>query len=137
MPDNPHEGLIIDSDWKQEAQREKQRLSEAEQAREAQQPQGAVRFADLLNVLVMQVAAALGGMVGPGGQMLPPDLPAARYFIDLLGMLEEKTKGNLTADEKKMLEQVLYELRMEFVRITGVRPGTPSGDAPQEAAGAP
>lgn len=136
MPDNPHEGLIIDSDWKEEARREKQRLSEAEKAGEGQPSAGAVRFADLLNVLVMQVAAALGGMVGPGGQMLPPDLPAARYFIDLLGLLEEKTRGNLSEDEKKMLNQVLYELRLEFVRLSGVRPPVASGDASQTTTGA-
>lgn len=44
-----------------------------------------------------------------------PDLPAAAQMIDILALLEEKTRGNLTPDERDLLEQVLYELRLRFV----------------------
>lgn len=47
----------------------------------------------------------------------PIDLPLARQNIDLLELLSEKTKGNLTADEAKLLQQVLFELRMRFIEI--------------------
>ena len=44
-----------------------------------------------------------------------PNLPAAQQMIDILALLEQKTRGNLTAEERQVLEQVLYELRMRFV----------------------
>jgi len=47
-----------------------------------------------------------------------PNLPLAKQTIDILGMLEQKTRGNLTAEERQLLEQVLYELRMRFVEAT-------------------
>jgi hypothetical protein len=45
-------------------------------------------------------------------------LPLAKQTIDLLGLLEEKTKGNLTGDEERLLTQVLFDLRMRFVEVT-------------------
>jgi hypothetical protein len=44
------------------------------------------------------------------------DLPMARHTIDLLGMLEEKTRGNLSGDEERLLHQVLFDLRMRYTR---------------------
>ena len=51
--------------------------------------------------------------VGSGERTL--DLPMARQTIDLLGVLQEKTKGNLTGDEERLLGQILFDLRMRFV----------------------
>jgi hypothetical protein len=48
-----------------------------------------------------------------------PNLEGARQMIEILGLLEEKTKGNLTAEERSVLEQVLYELRLRFVDASG------------------
>ena len=45
----------------------------------------------------------------------PPDLEAAEQLIDIIAMLEEKTRGNLTPEERQLVEQVLFELRMRFV----------------------
>jgi hypothetical protein len=45
----------------------------------------------------------------------PPNLESASQVIGLLAMLEEKTRGNLTAEERQLLDQVLYELRMRYV----------------------
>ncbi len=47
-----------------------------------------------------------------------PDLPLARHTIDLLGVLLEKTKGNLTLEEQRMLENSLTELRFRFVQVS-------------------
>ena len=44
-----------------------------------------------------------------------PDLAMARQTIDMLGMLQEKTKGNLSGSEERLLDQVLYDLRLRFV----------------------
>ncbi len=48
-----------------------------------------------------------------------PDLDAARHLIDLLAILEEKTKGNLTLDEARLLENSVTELRFRFVQVSG------------------
>ncbi len=49
----------------------------------------------------------------------PVDLQAAGQMIDILALLEEKTRGNLTAEERQLLEMVLYELRLRFVEAQG------------------
>ena len=51
------------------------------------------------------------------GQTLPPNLPAAQQIIEILALLEEKTRGNLTAEERQFLEQLLYELRMRYLEL--------------------
>jgi hypothetical protein len=51
------------------------------------------------------------------GEKRQPDLEAARQMIDILGLLQQKTDGNLTPEESQLLEQVLYELRMRFVQV--------------------
>lgn len=48
-----------------------------------------------------------------------PNLEGASQMINILSLLEQKTKGNLTAEERQVLEQVLYELRLRFVQATG------------------
>jgi hypothetical protein len=57
----------------------------------------------------------LGDAPNPETSKLEVNLLLAKQTIDLLGMLEEKTKGNLTADEEKLLEHLLYDLRLRFV----------------------
>ena len=114
-------GLHIDSDWKTEAAREKEKLAEAE-AKTASSSAGApgvAGFPDLVNMLAMQAAIALGGYQGPGGERIPPNPAAAKHQIDLLDVLEQKTKGNLSEEEKRVLDTVLYELRMQYVQMAG------------------
>lgn len=50
------------------------------------------------------------------------DLPAAQQIIDILALLEEKTRGNLSAEERQVLEQALYELRLRFVQASQQTP---------------
>jgi hypothetical protein len=52
------------------------------------------------------------------GQAMPVNLDAASQMIEILGLLDLKTRGNLTAEERQVLDQVLYELRMRFVEAT-------------------
>ena len=62
------------------------------------------------------VLVHLGEMPDPGsGQTSKVDLTLAQQSIDLLALLEEKTRGNLTADERGFLDKLLYELRVKFV----------------------
>jgi hypothetical protein len=60
----------------------------------------------------------LGLIDEPGGGPKTKNLPMAKQTIDLLALLEEKTKGNLTGDEENILKNILYELRMLYVKET-------------------
>lgn len=119
MTDEPAGGkLHIDSDWKTEAAEEKERLAREEQRRTEDRSgsTGEATFAELVNLLMMQAAVALGGMQTPGGEKIPPNPAAARHFIDLLQLLRQKTEGKLTDDEKRLLDGVTYELQMQYVQ---------------------
>lgn len=128
--------LHIDSDWKTEAAQEKERLV-AEEKKTAAAGAGAAApvgsFLELVNLIAMQAAVGLGGYQGPGGDRIPPNPEAAKFHIDLLEVLQEKTKGNLSDEETKVLDSVLYELRMHFVQVTtGAAPApSPSADPNQ------
>lgn len=118
--------IIIDSDWKEEAQQEKERLAEMEGDTPGNQLPDKASFTHMINLLTMQAIVGMGGMQDPSGQPIPPDPQMARFHIDLLGVLEEKTKGNLEEEEKSLLSQSLHELRMMFVQLTsGNVPGAP------------
>ncbi len=56
----------------------------------------------------------LGEVPEDGGERVPPDKPAAQHIIDTLSMLRVKTRGNLTDEEQRLLDTVLYELRVKF-----------------------
>lgn len=58
----------------------------------------------------------LGEVEDESGQRPPPDREAARHVIDTLDMLREKTRGNLTVEETRLLDAILYELRLKFVQ---------------------
>ena len=58
----------------------------------------------------------MGEIEDPFTQKLVKNLPLAKQTIDLIGMLKEKTKGNLTPEEEKIMEYVLYDLRMRYVK---------------------
>lgn len=60
----------------------------------------------------------LGEVPNPITKQNEPDLESAKHAVDVLGMLHEKTKGNLSAEESQLLESVLYELRMKFMAKT-------------------
>ncbi len=76
------------------------------------------------NALVLSLGSSvivpLGVAPDPttGQKREKPDLPMAQQSIDLLSMLQEKTRGNLTADEARFLENMLFDLRMLFVQVS-------------------
>lgn len=131
MADEQSAGKIhIDGDWKAEAAREKERLAAEEKVDEVSSSDGATdeaSFAELINMLAMQAAIALGGYQGPGGERIAPNPVAARHQIDLLEVLSKKTEGNISEDEKRTLDAVLHELRMHYVTLaTGKAPSAPA-----------
>jgi len=83
---------------------------------------GVPRFLDLVQSLQMGAMVGLGMLQGPDGKRPPVDLPAAKDAIDLLGILQEKTKGNLTKEEEEILREGLYHLRMGYMAMINAPP---------------
>lgn len=75
------------------------------------------RFATLVSYLSTTAMFQLGLLPGPGGEYIPPDLVNGQRTIDLLDVLQEKTRGNLSQEEARLLDDVLYELRMSFIEV--------------------
>jgi len=75
-------------------------------------------FLSLINMLAVEAAMHLGLIEAPGEASPGIDLEAARHMIDMLGVLEQKTRGNLSADEDKLLENILADLRMQYVALS-------------------
>ena len=98
--------------------------------RERASPLGVPRFLDLVQSLQMGAMIGLGMLQGPDGKRPPVDLPAAKDAIDLLGILQEKTKGNLTKEEEEVLREGLYHLRMGYMAMINAPPdgGGKGGD---------
>lgn len=141
MPEEHSEPTIeIDSDWKAEAQREKQKLIDQEKkAGAGGEKKTDPVFVELLNVLAMQAYAGLGGYEGPDGQVMPPDLEVARHGIAMFEALQRKTEGNLSDEERRGLGDLIHRLRMQYVSIAqavgaaGPAPGGPAGPGAPKA----
>ena len=115
--------IIIDEDWKAEAQKEKEVLA-AEEGKTEQQPQrrGPLPKGDLaalISTLTTQAFFSMGAFKIEGQENREPDLELAKYNIDMLETLEEKTKGNLSEDEAKILAETLNQVRMAYVKLSG------------------
>ncbi|HWO00791.1 MAG TPA: DUF1844 domain-containing protein [Blastocatellia bacterium] len=73
---------------------------------------------DLLDMLAVQAALHLGMLPAENQERLPIDLQVARHFIDMLAVLQAKTRGNLNDEEERSLENALAELRMRYVEVS-------------------
>jgi len=124
MPENKdtEPKLHIDADWKASAKAEKERLAEKEKAQQAAGGEGGRELPEatmktLIDVLASQAIMGLGGFADPKTGKAVVDLDGAKFSIDLLGVLGEKTEGNLTDEESTHLTQINNELRSRFVQI--------------------
>lgn len=121
--DGPAPSLHVDSDWKAQAEAERARLAEKEAALQARTAEGGpeqlppAEFRSLVGLLASQAVMGLGTMADPQGRVVV-DLEGSKFAIDLLKVLEEKTKGNLTPEEAGEIEEVNRELAMRFTAIT-------------------
>src|SRR5262245_5565706 len=119
-------GKRVDEDWKKRAQAEKEldalKVSPAPTAAPGAAPRADVKanpmFRGLIESLASQALLYMGAMSDPMTGQAHQDLNQAQTMIDMLGMIEEKTKGNLAKEEAEMLKEVLDEVRMHFVRLT-------------------
>jgi len=78
----------------------------------------AIDFSTFVLSLSHSALVHLGDAPPPDGQAPERNLPLARQTIDLLGILQEKTRNNLTGEEERLLDQALYDLRMRFVEVS-------------------
>ena len=83
---------------------------------EQELPLPEISFINFLFSLSTSALIQLGEIEDPISQKMVKDLPLAKQTIDLIGMLEKKTKGNLTPDEEKLMENILYDLRIRYVK---------------------
>ncbi len=156
MADAPK--IQIDSDWKAEAQKEKERLTKVEVEKAKSQPAARGRagasgaageegsaapgelppadFRTIVSMLAQQAIMGLGVMADrkTGGVIV--DLEGSRFAIDLLDVMEQKTKGNLTQEEADELKQILADLRTRFVQVATLVSKQMMNPAPGAAAGA-
>ena len=74
-----------------------------------------VEFGTFVMSMATSVLVHLGEVPHPEDPQAKPDLAMARHTLDLLGMLQVKTRGNLTKEEQELLENLLYDLRLKYV----------------------
>jgi hypothetical protein len=121
-PPDQENKLIIDSDWKAEAQAEKEKLAKQEADAPTKGDPDALPepdFRTVVSMLATQALMYLGAFPDETGRaVVVPEY--AKMHIDLLDILQIKTRGNLDKDEQEELDQVLIELRQRFVQIMGV-----------------
>ena len=139
--------IIVDSDWKAQAQAEKQKLADQELKRPRQQAAGPgsqapdlpkASFEELVRLLVGPALMYLGGVPDPQTGKAIVALDVARYHIDLLKVIEDKTKGNLSEQESQTITQVLHELRLRYIEMEKlVSKAALEGATTIEAPGAP
>ena len=130
--------IIVDEDWKSQVRAEKEAAEKAEAAKTeggestggmptAEEPASAdeqplpplppASFAELVTMFATQASVSLQQSAQPEEKQRSEHLGYAKHFIDLLAVVQEKTKGNLTDDEANMLENILHELRMAYVSL--------------------
>ena len=100
-----------------EKQAAKDAFEAAEKTQESQLP--ILNFATFIFSLNSSALVHLGMLEDPGIQKKVQNLSLAKQTIDILGMLEEKTRGNLMDDEEKMLKNMLYDLRILYIKEKG------------------
>ena len=99
--------------------KEGERIEESmKKDKQQETPLPEISFINLIFSLSTSVLIQLGEIQDPITQQLAKNLPLAKQTIDLIGMLEEKTRGNLTSDEGKVLENILYDLRMRYIKAS-------------------
>ncbi|CAD77371.1 MAG TPA: DUF1844 domain-containing protein [Rhodopirellula baltica] len=126
--------IVVDSDWKEQVAKEKETLanqteiesssdSVAETKEASAESAGSklppASFEVLVSMLFTQGMSSLGQIPMPGQEEGRVDKPMAKHSIDTLEVLSEKTKGNLSDDESKMLTEATHALRMAYVSTRG------------------
>jgi len=126
--DEEQEKSFVVRDKRFTAKKEEEKVSSKEERREEpleeevsgeEGPLPEINFVSFIFSISTSALIQLGEIEDPFTQKKSKNIPAAKQTIDLIGMLREKTKGNLTPDEDKFTEQVLFDLRMRYVKAAG------------------
>ena len=130
MSENEEKGFVFkdrrkifsESDKEQEEKKtplkEEPVQEEAEQKETTRPPLPEVNFSTFIVSLSTEVIFHLGEIPHPMSGEKKKDLPLAKHVIDTLAMLKEKTQRNLNEEEEKLMEGMLYDLRMAFIRAS-------------------
>jgi hypothetical protein len=126
--------IIIDEDWKSQVQAEKEAamkasppgdaggaaVSDSSPASSAEDvPMPPASFELLLSMLATEALVSLGQIPHPATGTVHIQRNQAKYLIDLIGVIKDKTKGNLTPGEEQLIDTLLHQLRMVFVDTEG------------------
>ena len=124
MTDSSKQTPRADEDWKSRVQSEAAAESQdetpaADSPRDIDESRlPPANVTTLISMLSTQAMVSLGLIADPTTNKAEPRPALARHFIDMLGVVEEKTRGNLTTEEAQLLESALHELRMAFVHVS-------------------
>jgi len=131
--------IQVDSDWKAQAQAEKAKLAKEQAAKTGGAASGSAGgrgtsggasggglpkadFELLVSTLATQALFAMGAIPDPRTGQRMQSLELARHHIDMLAVIEEKTKGNLSSDETDLIASTLFELRQRYVQLASPPP---------------
>ncbi|OGP71822.1 MAG: hypothetical protein A2W09_08480 [Deltaproteobacteria bacterium RBG_16_50_11] len=122
--DEEQEKGFVVRDKRFSAKKEEEDVRPKEEAREEEppaetskeEPLPEINFINFMLSLSTSALIQLGEIQDPMTKETVKNLPLAKQTIDLIGMLTEKTKGNLSPDEERLMEQILYDLRMRYVK---------------------
>lgn len=133
--------IIIDEDWKSQVEAEKEAAKTgkedgsaegekpAEAYSESDPPMPPASFVVLISTLATEAMMALGQMPHPLTGEVTPRRNQAKYLIDTIEMLRDKTKGNVEPEETAGVDELLHTLRMAFVSMPKTPPPSAGGDA--------
>lgn len=122
--------IFVDEDWKSQVAAEKEAASQPKASVEAEgaaahgdmPPLPEASFELLVSTFVTEAMVALGQFPHPGSGQMEADPEHAKFAIDMLEVIAQKTKGNLSPGEAQGLEDILHQLRMAFVAVTTQSP---------------
>jgi uncharacterized protein YjaG (DUF416 family) len=103
----------IDQNWKEKTEKEKETINSQE---EFIPPKPDFPF--FISTLAIQASISLGAMPNPATNKTEENLHQGKFLIDTIDMLKEKTQGNLSTEESSLLDNILYELKMQYVAKT-------------------
>ena len=117
----------VDEEWKKKVQEEKEKAEQTEPKGEEQaqeRPMPKASFVNFVATLQLQILVSLGEVPNPATEKAEKDLQQAKYLIDTLGVIQDKTKGDLEDNEKRLLDSILYEARMRYVNACSAEPNS-------------
>jgi hypothetical protein len=122
-PDDDDDKKKTDESWKERARKEKEKLSDVPEAAHPELPPAS--FLGHIEELYLRGMLALGQIRNPKDTEIYIDLDGAKYAIDTIQVLLEKTKGNLTPEEESAVQDVLHNLRLLYVHISRAAASAP------------